>query len=256
MRSKVILSIFILILGACYEKQEGCLDFRASNYSFSADEPCEDCCTFPKLRLSVKHEWGDTTLMSDSIYLTQSDQYVQILESKFYITDLRLTILDEEATVSEVISAKDLEGNSIEVSAANALVQTSRFNYDLGTFEESTTYERIKFNVGVDGEYLSENISTDVEMFDDSTYVYTNFRMEVILDQIARDTIIFELTGKELVEQIEIDGTIDVPLGVDYSIPIVANYQVLLENVDLKNLNSTAERKKVKENLKRFFNIE
>lgn len=256
MRSKIILSLFVVLFGACYEKQEGCLDFRANNYSFSADEPCDDCCTFPKLRLSVKHEWGDTTLFLDSIYFNQSNQAIQILESKFYVTDLRLTISDEEATVSELITVKDVEANSFEISAANALVQTNRFNYDLGTFEASRTYEGVSFVLGVNGEYFSENITTDQEMFNDSTYVYTNFRMEVVVDQIARDTLVFELVGKEAIELFQIDGTIDVPLGVDFSIPVVADYQLLLDAVDFKNLTSEVQKIKIKENLRGFFRLE
>ncbi len=45
----------VFFLAGCYEPKEGCLDPQAVNYDVTADEACADCCTWPSLRLSVKH---------------------------------------------------------------------------------------------------------------------------------------------------------------------------------------------------------
>jgi len=97
MRNFLSLSLIILILASCYEKQEGCLDFRARNYDFGADEPCSECCTYPSMKLSVAHEWGDTSLMTDSVYFTLSNQAIKIVSAQFYVN--KVSLLDSDRSV-------------------------------------------------------------------------------------------------------------------------------------------------------------
>ena len=53
-----LLSILMaVLLSACYEPTEGCLDVRATNFDLDADEGCADCCTYPELSLRFENVW-------------------------------------------------------------------------------------------------------------------------------------------------------------------------------------------------------
>lgn len=256
MRNFISLSFLVVLLASCYEKQEGCLDFRAEDYDFSADIECEDCCTYPDLKLGVTHYWGDTTLMTDSVYTNSVDQSIKILNAQFYLTEVVLLDDGEETTVPETLEVVDSSGTSEEISAAFAFVRNTRFTYILGTFEEAQVYDGISFKFGVDGNYIDEELVEDVLFFDDETYEYVNFRMEYITDQVTLDTLTFELEGVDFVSEIELSGTIDIPLGEEHTIDIIADYDLLFDDIDIENLNSDTEKASVLANFQQFFRFE
>ena len=253
MRNFISLSLLIILLASCYEKQEGCLDFRAKNYDFSADKPCSDCCTYPSMRLGVSHEWGDTTLMSDSIYYNLANQPIRILNAQFYLHQVSLTDNGQKVSVVEKLSVTDLAGFVSEISAANAFVQSARFNYTLGSFEEAQTYDGLDFKLGIDGQYTNESLVENESFFDVETFEYVNFRMEYISDIIAQDTLQFELKGLDFVANINLDATLEIPLGVDFTLKILADYQLLFNDIDIINIETPTQKANVLANFQRFF---
>ncbi|MFK7937729.1 MAG: hypothetical protein AB8G22_29700, partial [Saprospiraceae bacterium] len=64
--------IFYNICFSCGEPKVGCLDIAATNFGADSDDPCEDCCTFPNLKIQFIHRisQGDTLIpiQYDSFY--------------------------------------------------------------------------------------------------------------------------------------------------------------------------------------------
>lgn len=251
MRSFLILSILFL-MSSCYEKQEGCLDFRANNYDFGADESCEDCCTYPDMKIGITHYWGDTTLMIDSIYTSSMNQKIRIVDVQFFLSDIYLTNGSEKETVLETLSIEDANGVVSEIPNNYDLVQNTRFTYEIGTFNKADIYDGISFILGINGKYYSEEVEDYPSFFNDTTYEYTNFRLRYVLENVSSDTLLFELKGPETSFPLTLNAQLDIPLGIDFTIPLYADYDRLFEEIDFSNLESANEQTKLIANFAQF----
>jgi len=131
-----------------------------------------------------------------------------------------------------------------------------RFTYPLGSFEEAKTYDGLDFQLGIDGSYTSEDLVEDDSFFDEETFEHVNFRMQYVADQVAQDTLQFELKGLDFVSSIRLNATLEIPLGVDFTIPILADYQLLLNDIDIKNIDTPSQKALVLANFQQFFRFE
>ncbi|GLR19627.1 hypothetical protein GCM10007940_42430 [Portibacter lacus] len=245
----------IFLATSCYEKQEGCIDFRANNYDFGADKTCEDCCTFPDMKIKVNHNWGDTILFHDSIYTGFMNQQIRIVDAQFFISEVYLTQGDDRVTVLETLDIEDINGNISEIPDNIAFVQSSRFTYDIGTFNQPDIYDGIAFRLGINGNFNSSETEDYPGFFDETNYEYTNFRMRYVLENISTDTITFELNGPETTVSFELDANFELPVGLDFTIPLNAAYGRLLNNVDMTKLSSGAEQSKIISNFNDFLSF-
>lgn len=253
-----IISI-ILVSISCYERQEGCLDIAAENYDFTADDPCEDCCTYPTMSISVSHEWGDTLLFTDSLYQNDAEELIKILDVKFYLAQFELLLGEEGVGIEEELEVVSPSGESSLVSDNFTFVQESRFNYSIGTFNDPQTFEGASFYLGIPGNYIaSDSLETFVEdasFFDEEAFVHTNFYMQYVVDTMSNDTLELFLNGTEFSERLSIQFNYEVPLGQDFSIPLVINYQELLRESEFSNLQSTSEKEGMKSRYDQIFSV-
>ena len=253
---------FILIVAlcsSCYEKQEGCLDITATNYDFGADKACEDCCILPNLKISMIHEWGDTTLMHDSLYHNVNDQYIQILDAKFYLSDFTLIDDNNEVTIEDELIVESITGQESTIYDNIVFLQTSRFNYTIGSFAYPSTYDKLRLTFGINGNYIaaddSESFIEDDSFFDNITYEHINFQMTYVIDTMAMDTLVMNLKGIEWAQTLNLEGGFEIPLGRDASIPLKAQYQSLFSDTDFSKLDETSELAKIKSNFSNFISI-
>jgi|GEM_PF-1211435 len=133
--------IGLLLLHACYEEQEGCLDPVAVNYDVSAD--FNGGCTYPALSFSVDHQWGDSLFSYDSLYRDVEGDTFQIRFIGLFVRELAV----DTGTAWVRANATDrdwplrtgstrTEGERIGlIESRNFSTQWGRLSY-LGAFEE------------------------------------------------------------------------------------------------------------------------
>ncbi len=253
MRSFLILSILSLgLLTSCYEKQDGCLDFRANNYDFGADVDCEDCCTFPDMKLSITHLWGDTTLMSDSTYLLNNGDSIRIIDAAFYLSKIGMKRDGQFSSVLETIDVVNSDGTIITIPKNFIFPNTERFVYPIGSFDKADEYDALSFTLGIDGKYSNDALVEDASYFDEETLTFTNFRIQCISEL---DTFSYDLVGPETVANIELLANFEIPLGIDFTIPIKVDYQSLLNNTTIVGLKSRADDPLILANFQSFFTL-
>lgn len=84
----------LLLLAACYEPAEGCLNRRAANFDLDADFACGGCCTFPQVSLRFESVWptpdGDRLFSPDSIYYDATGQPFRLRRLRFYWSEVAL----------------------------------------------------------------------------------------------------------------------------------------------------------------------
>ena len=252
--------IVMMIFSSCYQKVEGCLDIGATNFSFVADEQCDDCCTYPSLKLSVKHNWGNTLLLSDSLYQNANSQYIKILSSKFYLSDIALLNDVDAVTVTEDLTVVGLNGIETEIDDNIVFVQNSRFTYTVGTFQDAMSYNGLRFNLGINGNYItSDSLESFVEeddFFDEGNYIHTNFKLEYVIDTMTMDTLTLAFQDITTVQNVSLKGEITMPVGENYTVPIIIDYRLLLNDIDFTFLDQESQRITILENMKSSFSLE
>jgi len=167
---------FIILFNSCYTPSEGCLDIGATNFNASADESCEDCCTYPQLRLAIFHSittqgilQTDTCInfTSSTILTNDNVNYYQLNDVSFYLSDFEMIRSNGDvATVDDTISLTifdDIftqEDKDTLVKNDFELIKRSVFNYNIGEFRTSGTFSKVRFKVGINKPLNTTDVDT------------------------------------------------------------------------------------------------
>ncbi len=256
-----LITLFITLVSSCYKPTNGCLNIDATNYDASADEPCDDCCTFPNLNLKITHSittqgtFGQDSCINhsaDSTFNNLANNFFQIKGMQFYLSDFQLIMAD--GSVSEVedeitfmIYDDPIAQTSKDTTVKDdfVLIKRSAFNYTVGEFRKPGSYMELRFKVGIDEKLSSIDADTlasshplsskNLLYFDtrDSGFVYQKFSL--IKDTLSNSTAIdvYEI-GKETANSVQIVLSLfgELEPGFDAQIPIKVNYSMWLKGIN------------------------
>lgn len=150
----VFLTLIMLSFSGC-EEDPGCLDIQANNYQVDAEDPCDDCCSYPELRLSFQHNW----VLDDSVrnFDTGRDVYTiggveyQFNRIRYYLSGIHL--VREDGTFLELNERLEFElpdGVTESVEDNFVLLEAGSFQTLVpGRYRRSGTFTELRFIVGV-----------------------------------------------------------------------------------------------------------
>ena len=270
------LILFLLAsLAACYEPQEGCLDYRATNYDVTADDPCPDCCTFPVLKLALRHQavWPpnpDTsiTFKYNTPYATPFDKfhYFKIDRFRFFISGLHLISTDGQAYslpdslsfTSQNNSAFKTEDNYTK--ADRDILQTAT----LGTLITEGKYGKVELTVGLPDAVLTasaDKLPSGHALATSDTLLYdtlSGYRHGIV--RLYRDTLDssppeeFTFAASQQLT-LDLPEVLDVKPGHNLKLTLTINYLALFDGVDLENDAIGTIREKVLQNFSFAMNV-
>lgn len=252
---------FITLISSCYTPTDGCLNIDATNYDASADEPCDDCCTFPNLNIKITHSittqgtFGQDSCINhsaDSTFNNLANNLFQIKGMEFYLSDFQLVMSD--GSISEVedkmtfmIYADAISQTSKDTTVKDdfVLVKRSSFNYTVGEFRKPGTYVELRFKVGIDKKLSSIDADTlasshplssdNLLHFEtrDSGFVYQEFSLvkDTLMD--ATEIEVYKI-GKETANSVQVILPLfgEIEPGFDVEIPIKVNYSTWLRGIN------------------------
>ena len=275
MRSWLFLPI-ILLLSACYEPKEGCLDIEATNYDVSADDMCPKCCTYPKLSVQVLH-YVVSPANPDSVFtmkyatkyqgLLDSNQFFFLDRGRFFISNVKL-IRDsgEEVGVKDSVLLPRIFGDSI-------LVENNFSKHDrdilqaasLGIVRTVGMFSGVKFTLGVPQIVLDEvqvdSIKTGALFVRNDTLSYDSLTGIIPTRFILRPDTLADMPKIDFrfKEPREITLLFAQPVVIErgFNIKLVLgfNYSILLKDVDFKNDDAAIIRTKIDSQLTNAFSI-
>lgn len=266
--------LFCLWQMSCFEPTEGCLDIRATNYQVDADDPCGDCCTFPRLTLQVQHQVdlpSDTTLnfKYETFYpssVDPTDSFV-VDRARFFISNLKLVREDgEEVGVLDTMEIEAPTGTELTIEDSFAKLGRDIFqDRVLGTLITDGTFTAVKMTLGLE-EFLLQT---------DPASVPTGHPLDITGDTLNYDAatgylpylLIFRNDTTTVSDSLEIrifePEEISVPLanpfeldqGFDITLTLKVNYMAWFEGVDFQNDALETIRSKVRDNLKNAISV-
>ena len=245
LKNVILLSQFICFFSlfsivGCYEPIDGCLDLRADNYSLLADNGCDDCCTFPDIRLTFVPMWDDEALDTDTVYTTAVGDSFSIVSSAFLVSNI-LLLNEEDSLVSQ---------NSIEVDCGDGVFYDSFSSISLSSRLGTSSsvplafgFNEVQFDLGVSDclaqndtlQYLNTLESADE--FLDSRFSEQEFISAQILLETDSDTLELLFLNTEWSEQLNLAGDFEIRPGFNLNLDILVDYRVLLQTVSLNQPN-------------------
>ena len=231
------LFISLFILSSCYEREEACLDLLAKDYSLSADDACEDCCTYPSLQIRVFNKIGEDSYSIDSVMVNDSGDSFRIVQSRIILSDFDLTLSDNAVlSVRETAEYEDTEGEGVELTEDHVIATTSSSLLTPGTIRETGEVQSLEFKVGIDNDLIAieeesilfdyDTLHTSDGYYDISLYVKVGGSLEtnkIVRLFLDKDDSLILLDGIN-VNKIE---------RTDYAVQINIDYEQFLQSVVL-----------------------
>lgn len=223
----------------------------------SADIDCEDdCCTYPRLNLSISHRHRDTLLLRDSAYTNDLGQIYRISSVSMLVSDFYVTLRDDTLRPREQVTI----GSRSERRVTNDHFQisTSEFSYLAGRIAGEGDLSSLRFTIGSDHIPLDTTLADDDYRLrsglpnlaiDGSAYASVN----IVLDSLDTDTLASWLIGGLYPINLDLQGDILVA-GDNLTTIIEVDYARWLDDVDLLS-DSVAVVEAISRNIDRGITI-
>lgn len=261
------ISLILLLITSCSEKEEGCLDIKATNFDASADKDC--CCTYPSLVLNFSHKFDTLSFRVDEEYtLNEVDTFtvssITMLFSGIHPLKNGATSFVED-TIH--IQLDDGIGNQLlEIEDNFILVKPTRFEYEVGTFSEPNTYDEIELDFGLKGD-LNRIVPDSVHQSDhvlrsesDSIwnetekyfYLYMNVTPDKDQPDLTKEVII---SGENNQIELLLDGPLLADVGYDFDVNVQIDYKLLFSGIDFVADDSINIANMIQQNLANSISI-
>ena len=255
-------TLMLQLTTGCYEPISGCLDANATNYDLDADDPCGDCCTYPKILVNFEHkilrnDQLENINFGDSIYTDGAGNTFAINELQFYISEVN--IIDKQGDVVGVQETVTFlptgEMDSVTVSDNIQLVNPKSFRAKtMGTFNASDDYVQVLMSIGVPSTLnLADTSSFDLDhplapqspnMYagPEKGYIFTyiDLTIDPLGEAIQRT---FTVVGNEHFLPFSFQNDFFLDKGLNLEIIFRIDYLSWFTGIDVKNIsNENANR--------------
>ena len=237
------LVVFLLIIVSCKERIEGCKDVEATNYNVSADDPCSDCCTYPKILLDVFHKYDSLNFSFDSTYIIAGDT-IRFKQVIFYLSDFRLVNESDSIETADTIDLDIIGEDVLTFKDDFALVSRSisSFSYDIGEIRGTGEFNTLKFSVGLVGkaEFANAESVTDghsLSLTSDTLWTFPEgyvFNRIIVIPDTSNISEVrqIDIKGSEYLKEVNLAFPIDLNLGFDAKIPFKIDYKKWFSGID------------------------
>ena len=243
----VFLVLITLPFSGC-EEEPGCLDIQANNHQVDAEDPCDDCCSYPELRLSFQHNWviDDSIRNFDTdgdVYLIEDTEY-QFNRIRYYLSDIHL--VQENGTtleLNEILEFESPDGLTERVEDNFALIEAGSFQTQVpGRYRRSGTFTELRFVIGVSmpagtatPEQFPENhplaIQSPPMYAADSGYVHSL----ITFSPVGKDSTAYswQTFGTNRLREVSLPLSFTLDPGFHTEIRLSVNYRTWFTGIDL-----------------------
>lgn len=274
----VFVVLTALFLSSCFEPQEGCFDFNATNYDVTADDPCSDCCNYPNLTVAFRHLIIPPNDPDTTLFFQYNAYYPSVVNSldtftieriRYFLSDIRLVRPDgEEVRVQDSIDV-EINSNNLRLEDNYAKVDRDIFQpINVGTIITQGQFSSIRFNVGLDDTERNiepESVTTASQLYvQNDTLMYDTLNMNYLSSLVVfnRDTVsmmdslVVEILPETALIEVPFEDTFDLDPGFSMRVTLNVDYLQWFKDIDVKNdpVND-AMRSKFIENIVTSFSI-
>lgn len=252
----IIVILFTTILMGCYENKEGCLDLDSSNYDVTADNACDDCCSYPELSLLISQFVGEDGFNTRDTFINNIGREFIIKDLQIYISQIVVDGLTESYRTTDLLKVTI---GSVEDQVIDdiVLLKPSSLRYTIGTFIQFGQFNELSLTLGVpqvidQADIIELPTGHPLLMAGDSLYVSDSnqfVKSRLVLHQIGfhdePDTIQLLTPACDYTVNIDIDSD----RGSNLTIPISVDYLPLLSGIDYETMTPSAISQSLSDNI-------
>lgn len=279
MRKIISFLILVFSLTACYEPAEGCLDRRATNFELAADEPCPDCCTYPKLKIRFDNKWQYPDTLSafstDSIFYDVLNQPFRINRIRFYWSDFKLEMNGgTQLLITDLIDVKTHNGiDTVVFNVPNdfllADINSSTDNLTIGTVVPEGVMLGLSVDFGID-QPINSAVATTMpkdhvllpqlgNLNYDSEIGYVFAQIEYFQDTIAADTtpVVINIFGDAALRELflPLPNGITLLEGFNPQLVVETNFAHWFDGINVRLGDTTAIQMQIVNNIAESFTL-
>jgi len=259
----------LLILNSCKDDIEGCKDIAANNWNASADKSCEDCCTYPELKVIFEHAYGDTSFQYRVPYEDDFANVYSILSIRYYLSNFILKTDEAEFIVTDSLETIIFENGQSERTMVHddvGFITIGTSTSSIGDFPTNNQYlDSLFFSLGL-VEPLNSVSPGAVpnshplapkadSMYWDETRGYIFQRLQFIPDTAATDTILLEIGEPDLLEQVNLAYAKTSTTGFDQEIQLKVDYKCWFTGINFAVDTEAEMKEKIVNNMAKSFSI-
>lgn len=270
------LKVFLL-LSCEQELEEGCLDYRYTNFLVNADINCSQCCKLPELRILLRHRISQGDSLYPVNYLNQpygliSGDSFFIENISFILSDFQVVNLDNKVIPSldsTYIRTINQQKDSVFYTFLNSFLIGNPELFqkkNVGAiFHDGVGVKRLKFHLGVNNTvnslgptYFPVNhplfVSQNSLYQKDKGYIFANMDLKW-KDQSKKFPSNLSLNGNQFNTLIEIPVSAVFRAGYHQEVTIEVDYGIWFKQIDFSRDSQEMIRQKWLNNLVTSFKV-
>ena len=236
-----MLGIILLIL-ACEENEDGCLDLRAANFNVNAVTSCDSCCVFPQARLDIDLIFDTLSFNFGTAYpINQGVDTIRMTAFRLPFSDFVFS----NSTTS--YQALDTMLNVRPTNKDDFLIIESTSIEPIGFTDFVDVIEAVDFIVGYDRPRL-EGLQPFIELhptiralevinrfYVDTTDTYFMAELSVEIGDSLRRLQVSMIQNQSL--RIDYEEPIELSLGLPWNVPVNLDVNVMLDGIKPEQTN-------------------
>lgn len=230
------------VVGAgCNTRIEGCLQANAENFDLNAEKPCDGCCTYPSMGLSLSQKWGTRNFAnSDTLYDIHGVPY-RIQDLRYFLSSWSWT--DDQGHDYTVDSVKAECGDMLLAYTPDILVvETRQFTYTLGTIRDSPLMDSASFTLGLTEDFscldpddadTPDAVTASSPLWNPQTQQLETLRLVLQRDLSSEQMDTLFISGRL---DTRIKNTLDLSPGLDAQFKLTVDYALWFSDADVQDL--------------------
>lgn len=156
----IALCSLALLFAGCTTREQGCLDIYAANFDLTAEKPCDGCCLYPALNVSLSQRWHDRNFNNTDTLFDINGLPYQITDIKYFLSDW---VIDGSDGASYRVDSTILGCVPPVLAGLDILLVDSRqFTYEVGIIRTAPNMDSLCLTLGLETIYpCIENDTTD-----------------------------------------------------------------------------------------------
>jgi hypothetical protein len=261
MIGRFLILLVIIFYSSCYKKQDGCLDLLSSNFDALADEPCDGCCTYPAIVMSLESISGtDSTFSLGDTIINNLGVRLRLLESKLYLSNFK--IAEKANSYRSSLRIKDV--NDVAYIDDIVFLRPQDRSISIGGFRFAGLADSISYDIGLqdsifDNRFTSLPTTHPINPLNLITDTIKNqtaigrFRF-VYLDAPAKDTLTIHLAAAPHHYPFRLAHNKQNNQGASIEMKMIADYKRLFDDITIVP-NAVDVEKTIRKNIYHFFYV-
>ena len=232
-----------ILYAACNTRIEGCLESNAENFDLNAELPCDGCCTYPSMGLTLTQKWNEENYSNADTLYDINDQPYKIEDLRYFLTTWSWT-----NTEGELFTVDSIENVCDEIAFRytpdNIIIDTRKFGYTLGTIREHPVTDSVFFSLGLTRDFsclddedptVPPDLTENSPLWNPATASLETMRLIIRKDSafLTFDTLFMNLSTN-----IALGYVLEIEKGFDTQFALTIDYARLFAEANLQDPGS------------------